>query len=88
MSDPFWLTATQMARLEPYFPKPHGVPRVDDRHVLRNGMQWRDAPAVYGPHKSLYNRFIRWSRMGFLRISSMSYPGSYRRTKCRSTPPI
>ena len=71
MSDPFWLTASQMARLEPYFPKSHGVPRVDDRrvlsgicHVLRNGIQWRDAPEVYGPHKTLCNRFVRWSRMG------------------------
>ena len=25
---------------------------------------WRDAPAVYGPPKTLYNRFIRWSRFG------------------------
>ena len=25
---------------------------------------WRDAPAVYGPPKTLYNRFIRWSRIG------------------------
>ena len=23
----------------------------------------RDAPAVYGPHKTLYNRFMRWSRI-------------------------
>ncbi|HCJ30857.1 MAG TPA: IS5/IS1182 family transposase, partial [Pseudomonas sp.] len=41
----------QMARLEPYFPKSHGKPRVDDRRVLsgiifvnRNGLRWRDAP--------------------------------------------
>ncbi len=27
-------------------------------------MQWKDAPAGYGPHKTLYNRFIRWSRLG------------------------
>ena len=54
-----------------YFPLSHGVPRVDDRkvisgiiHVIRNGLRWRDAPAVYGPHKTLYNRFIRWPRMG------------------------
>jgi transposase len=47
------------------------VPRVDDRRVLsgiiyviRNGLQWRDAPAAYGSHKTLYNRFVRWSRMG------------------------
>jgi transposase len=31
-------------------------------HVIRNALV--DAPAVYGPHKTLYNRFVRWSRMG------------------------
>ena len=25
---------------------------------------WRDAPACYGPHKTLYNRFVRWSKAG------------------------
>ncbi len=34
MIDLYWLTAEQMARLEPYFPKSHGKPRVDDRRVL------------------------------------------------------
>ncbi|NBB81675.1 MAG: IS5/IS1182 family transposase, partial [Verrucomicrobia bacterium] len=29
MSDLFWLTDAQMARLEPYFPKSPGEPRVD-----------------------------------------------------------
>jgi putative transposase len=49
----------------------HGVPRVDDRRILsgiifviRNGLRWRDAPKEYGPHKTIYNRFVRWSRMG------------------------
>jgi transposase len=32
--------------------------------VIRNGLRWRDAPAAYGPHKTIYNRFIRWSRLG------------------------
>jgi len=71
MSDHFWLNKEQLARIEPYFPLSHGVPRVDDRkvisgiiHVLRNGLRWRDAPEVFGPHKTLYNRFIRWSKMG------------------------
>ena len=71
MSDLFWLTDVQMARLEPYFPKSHGKPRVDDRRVLsgiifinRNGLRWRDAPAAYGPHKTLYNRWKRWSDRG------------------------
>lgn len=71
MSDLLWLSSAQMRRIEPYFPLSHGVPRVDDRRiisgiifVIRNGLRWRDAPAEYGPHKTIYNRFIRWSRMG------------------------
>ena len=77
MSNLFWLTDAQMARLEPFFPKSHGKPRVDDRrvvsgiiYVIRNGLQWKDAPKRYGPHKTLYNRFIRWSRLGYLTVSS------------------
>jgi putative transposase len=78
MSDHYWLTETQLKRIKPYFPRSHGIPRVDDRcvisgiiHVIRNGLRWRDAPEVYGPHKTLYNRFVRWSRMGvFDRILS------------------
>ncbi|WP_240475067.1 transposase [Terasakiella pusilla] len=71
MSDHFWLSDEQLKRIEPYFPLSHGIPRVDDKrvisgiiHVLKGGLQWRDAPADYGPHKTLYNRFIRWSKMG------------------------
>ena len=71
MSDLFWLTDEQMARLQPYFPKSHGRERVDDRRVLsgiifvnRNGLRWRDAPKDYGPHKTLYNRWKRWSDTG------------------------
>jgi transposase len=76
MSDLYWLTDEQMARLEPYFPKSHGKPRVDDRRVLsgivfvnRNGLRWCDAPKEYGPHKTLYNRWKRWGERGvFVRI--------------------
>ena len=71
MSDLIWLSDTQMHEIAPYFPLSHGVPRVDDRRivsgiifVIRNGLRWRDAPKDYGPHKTIYNRFIRWSRMG------------------------
>ena len=70
MSDQFRLTKAQLKRIEPFFPRTRGIPRVDDRrvvsgivHVIRNGLRWRDAPAVYGPHKTLYNRFVRWTRM-------------------------
>lgn len=71
MADLFWLSKAQLRRIEPYFPLSHGVPRVDDCrvisgiiHIIRNGLRWRDAPAAYGPHKTLYNRFVRWSRLG------------------------
>ncbi len=71
MNDLFWLSEPQMRRIAPYFPLSHGVPRVDDRRVIsgivfviRNGLRWRDAPRDYGPHKTIYNRFVRWSRLG------------------------
>lgn len=32
--------------------------------INRNGLRWCDAPAAYGPHKTLYNRWKRWSDMG------------------------
>ena len=71
MSGPFFLTDAQMSRIAVHFPLSHGKPRVDDRRVLsgivyviRNGLQWKDAPTHYGPHKTLYNRFVRWSRRG------------------------
>jgi transposase len=65
------LSAAQMRRIEPYFPLSHGVPRVDGRrvlsgivYVLKNGLRWCDAPPGYGPHKTLYSRFVRWSKLG------------------------
>ena len=68
MSNLYWLTDAQMERLKPFFPKSHGKPRVDDRRVLsgiifinRNGLRWCDAPKEYGPAKTLYNRWKRWS---------------------------
>src|SRR3546814_17083803 len=49
----------------------HGRERVDDRRVLsgiifvnRNGLRWLDAPREYGPAKTLYNRWKRWSDNG------------------------
>ena len=68
----FWLTDERFARLAPLLPTDtRGVARVDDRrvisgiiHVLRSGCRWKDAPAAYGPHKTLYNRFVRWAAKG------------------------
>ncbi len=62
----------QFARLYPYLPTDtRGKLRVDDRrvisgivHVLISGCRWKDAPTVYGPRKTLYNRFQRWAAKG------------------------
>ena len=71
MDDLFLLSEAQMRRIAPYFPLSYGVARVDDRRVIsgiifviKNGLRWRDAPPGYGPHKTIYNRFVRWSRLG------------------------
>lgn len=85
--DYFWLSDEQFARLEPLLPTDtRGKPRVDDRrvisgiiHVLKSGCRWADAPEVYGPRKTLYNRFVRWAAKGvwtdiFLALASAGGP--------------
>ena len=71
MSELPMLPSEQFEKIKRYFPYPNGVPRVDDLrvisgiiYVIRNGLRWSDAPSGYGPHKTLYNRFVRWSRKG------------------------
>ena len=71
MSELYLLSRARFNRIKPYFPLAHGVPRVDDLrvvsgivYVIKNGLMWKDAPKGYGPHKTLYNRFVRWSRLG------------------------
>ena len=71
MSDLYWLSDAQMAKLEALFPRSHGKPRVDGKRVLsgiifhnRNGLRWRDAPEACGPHKTLSSRWTRWSEKG------------------------
>lgn len=68
MSDLYWLSHAQMAKLEPFLLKSHDKPRGYDQRVLsgiilinRNGLLWRDARARYGPPKTLYSRLKRRS---------------------------
>ncbi len=89
MSELFLLSSAQMARISPHFPLAHGVPRVDDRrvmngiiYVIRNGLQWKNAPHRYGPQKALYNRFIRWSRPGLFDRIFASLSGEGPRSEC------
>lgn len=71
MSDMFLLTRQQLNRIKLYFSISRGIPRVDDPRVIsriisviRYGLQWGNSPMAYGPYKTLYNRFVRWSRAG------------------------
>ncbi len=71
MSNLYWLSDDQLARLRPFFPKSHGKPRVDVRRVQsgiifinRNGLHLSDAPKEHGPAKTLYNRWKRSGDMG------------------------
>ena len=73
----FWLSDEAWAAIEPHLPKNQpGARRVDDRrvisgilHVLKVGCRWCDCPAEYGPSTTVYNRFNRWSRRGFLALN-------------------
>ena len=70
--DHFWLSDRQFTRIAPHLPTDtRGKPRVDDPqmisgivHVLKSGARWVDAPIVYGPRKTLYNRYVRWAAKG------------------------
>ena len=72
MADFFWFSDEQWARIAPLLPTgTRGRPRVDDRrvlsgivHALQSGGRWSDCPPVYGPKKTLYNRFARWAERG------------------------
>lgn len=81
MSDLFWLSEAQVDRLQPFFPKSRGKPRVDDRRVLsgliffqRNGLIWKLAPAAYGPPKTVTSvkvvQFPGWPEGMTRRLSS------------------
>ena len=73
MADFFWFSDEQWTRISPLLPvNGKGASRVDDRrvlsgivHALQSGGRWGDCPEpVYGPKKTLYNRFVRWAERG------------------------
>ena len=48
-----------------------GRPAKDDRNFIeavlwwrRTGVPWRDLPSEFGPWKTVFNRFDRWSKRG------------------------
>ena len=73
MKELFYLSHEQIARIKRYVPRSHGIPRVDDRrvvsgiiHVIRHGLQWKDAPREYGPYKNSLQSFYPLEPIGCL----------------------
>ena len=67
----FYLSTKQPERAKPFFPLSHGASRAGDLgtpsgiiYAIRHGPQWKEAPCKHSPYKTLYGRFLRWSRMG------------------------
>ena len=71
----FDLSDEEWAVIEPLLPKKgRGPARRDDRtvlngilYILRTGAPWRDLPERYGPHTTVYNRYVRWGERGIWR---------------------
>jgi len=71
----FDLNDEEWAVIEPLLPpQGRGPVRKDDRqvlngifYILRTGAPWRDLPERYGPHTTVYNRYVRWGERGIWR---------------------
>jgi transposase len=80
----YWLSDAEWFAIQPHLPTGRrGAHRVDDRrvisgimHMLRSGGRWKDCPAVYGPHTTIYNRWNRWSRQGVWQAIFYALTGS------------
>ena len=90
----FWFSDEQWAKIVPHLPiNQRGPERHDDRrilsgimYVLRVGCRWKDCPSAYGPHKTIYNRFGRWSERGIWQRFLLPLPASrIRPSRWRST---
>jgi transposase len=68
-----WINEEQWARVAGVLaahPR-RGRPGTDDRRFFeavvwwrRTGVPWRDLPSEFGPWKTVFNRFDRWSKSG------------------------
>ena len=67
------LSDGQWVRIEAFLKADYttGEPGQDDRNFIdavlwwrRTGVPWRDLPVEFGPWKTVFNRFDRWSKNG------------------------
>jgi transposase len=85
MTEPYWLTLEQMARLAAYVHKSHGSRRSrtgkvasEIIFVVPNGVHARAASRKYRPYKTLYNR---WKRRGEMRVFGRMLEGLAAQTR-------
>ncbi|MGO4748437.1 transposase [Streptomyces sp. 2MCAF27] len=94
------LTDQDWELLAPLIPRAAtGRPRVEDRQVIngmvykiRTGISWRDLPERYGPWKTVYTRFRRYTLDGVFtwvlqQIQARADAEGESTGWCRSTPP-
>lgn len=85
----FDLTEHEWSIIQPLLPqKLRGVPWADDWRVIngilwrfRTGSAWADIPERYGPHKTCYNRFVRWQKVGHWQAMLDAITGVLRRSR-------
>ena len=67
------LSDKEWEKLEPLLDasRPGPKPKIGDREFInavlyraKTGIPWRDLPVRFGPWKSVFNRFNRWSKAG------------------------
>ncbi|XYX41342.1 IS5 family transposase [Candidatus Erwinia dacicola] len=74
LSDEAWALIQPLLPTEPVTPRA-GRPWAEHRMIINgmfwvlcSGAPWRDLPERYGPWKTVYNRFNRWSKSGVINI--------------------
>jgi len=70
------LTREQYKQIEPFLPKPRGIPcgeRLDNLtvinailYVAEQGCKWRGLPTRFGNWHTIYTRMNRWAKRGVL----------------------
>ena len=74
LPDEAWTLIQPLLPAEPASPRA-GRPWAEHRKIINgmfwvlcSGAPWRDLPERYGPWKTVYNRFNRWSKSGVINI--------------------
>ncbi|HFG7810936.1 TPA: transposase [Salmonella enterica subsp. enterica serovar Java] len=74
LPDEAWIFIQPLLPAEPATPRA-GHPWAEHRMIINgmfwvlcSGAPWRDLPERYGPWKTVYNRFNRWSKSGVINI--------------------